>query len=46
MTRAHVFPVLLIALDVIAAGVYAFDGDVRRTVYWMAAAILAVVVTF
>lgn len=40
------FPALLIALDVGAAVVYAFDGDVRRVVYWLAAAILTATVTF
>ena len=46
MTRAQIFPALMIALDVFAAVVYAAEGDVRRTVYWMAAAILTVTVTF
>jgi len=46
MTRAHVFPALLIALDVGAAVVYGLEGDWRRTIYWTAAAVLTVVVTF
>ena len=46
MTRAHVFPAALIALDIAAAAVYALDGDVRRVVYWLAAAILTAAVTF
>ena len=46
MSRSQVFPVLLIALDVGAAAIYAVDGDVRRVVYWLAAAVLTAVVTF
>ena len=41
-----VFPVILIALDVAAAGVYLAHGDVRRWIYWMAAATLTATVTF
>jgi len=40
------FPTILIVLDVLAAIVYAFVGDVRLTVYWIAAAVLTVCVTF
>ena len=40
------FPTLLIVLDVAAAIVYELDGDVRRTVYWIAAAVLTVTVTW
>ena len=46
MSRAQVFPALLIVLDVAAAVVYALDADVRRCVYWLAAAVLTAVVTF
>ncbi len=41
-----VFPVLLIALDVAAAVVYATFGDWRRFIYWLAAATLTATVTF
>ena len=41
-----VFPSILIALDVCAAGVYAAYGDWRRFIYWMAAAALTATVTF
>lgn len=37
---------MMIALSVGAAGVYAFDGDWRRVVYWLAAAALTASVTF
>ena len=46
MTRAQAFPAALIVLDVAAAVVYAVDGDVRRVVYWLAAAVLTFVVTW
>jgi hypothetical protein len=46
MTRAQVFPALLIALDLGAAVVYGAAGDARRCVYWLAAAVLTTVVTF
>ncbi len=46
MTRAQVFPALLIVLDLLAAAVYALDADLRRAVYWFAAAVLTLVVTF
>lgn len=41
-----VFPVLLIALDVAAAVVYAACGDWRRCIYWISAATLTATVTF
>lgn len=41
-----IFPVVLIALDVCAAVVYACLGDVRHAVYWLSAAVLTVCVTF
>lgn len=40
------FPTLLIILDGAAALVYALDGDWRRSIYWLAAAILTATVTF
>jgi 5-enolpyruvylshikimate-3-phosphate synthase len=46
MTRAQAFPALLIVLDVCAACVYAVEADVRRAVYWAAAAVLTAAVTF
>jgi hypothetical protein len=35
-----------LVLGLAAAGVYALDADVRRAVYWTAAAVLTFVVTF
>lgn len=46
MTRAHVFPAILVVLDVGAAVVYAIEADPRRCIYWLAAAVLTVVVTW
>jgi len=41
-----IFPIVLIVLDVCAAGVYACIGDVRHAVYWLSAAVLTATVTF
>lgn len=42
----YIFPVMLIILDVGAAVVYLFNGDVKKAIYWAAAAVLNVCVTF
>jgi len=39
------FPIILIVLDVCAGIVYGLNGDYRRLVYWMAAAVLTITVT-
>lgn len=41
-----IFPVALILLDLGAAFVYGINGDVRKVIYWIAAAILNITVTF
>ena len=41
-----IFPCILIALDLGAAVVYGISGDWRKTVYWLAAAVLNAAVTF
>jgi hypothetical protein len=41
-----VFPTILIVLDVVASVVYALNGDVRRAIYWFAAAVLTAAITF
>lgn len=46
MKAEYFFPLLLIVLDVGAASVYAFSGDIKKAVYWVAAAVLNVCVTF
>ncbi len=42
----HIFPLLLIALDIGAAVMYAKNGDHKEAVYWVAAAVLNICVTF
>ena len=46
MKQQYIFPLLLIALDIGAAVIYGFSGDLRKVVYWIAAAVLNVTVTF
>lgn len=41
-----VFPTILIVLMGASSIVYAFDGDWRKSVYWLAGAILNVCVTY
>ncbi len=41
----RIFPSLLIALDLGASGLYAWNADYRRAVYWLAAAVLTLTVT-
>ena len=42
----YIFPTTLIILDLGAAFMYALNKDFKMTVYWIAAAILNVCVTF
>lgn len=42
----YIFPLLLILLDVGAAVTYAVQKDYKKAVYWLAAAVLNVTVTF
>ena len=42
----QIFPIVLIALDVAAAAVYAANGDAKKAIYWIAAAVLNICVTF
>ena len=46
MKKEYIFPLILIALDLGAAAVYGYSGDYKKCVYWIAAAILSVTVTF
>lgn len=41
----YIFPIVLIALDIGAAVVYAAYHDLRMAVYWFAAAVLNIAVT-
>lgn len=42
----QIFPLVLIALDLCAAIVYALNKDAKMATYWVAAAILNICVTF
>ena len=42
----YIFPLALITLDLCAAAVYAAQRDWRKAIYWVAAAVLNVTVTF
>ena len=42
----YIFPVLLIIFDVGAAIVYSINKEYKMAVYWLAAAVLNITVTF
>lgn len=44
--KQYIFPSILILLDIAAGIVYGFQGDYRKLIYWFAAAILNMAVTF
>ena len=44
--KQYIFPIALILLDVGAAAVYGLEGDARKVIYWLAAAVLNITVTF
>lgn len=46
INRKYIFPTILIALDLGAAILYGTGGDWKKTVYWIAAAVLNAAVTF
>lgn len=46
MKSEYIFPLILILLDVGAAIMYAANKDYKKSVYWLAAAVLNVTVTF
>lgn len=41
-----IFPTILMALQFVAAIPYAIEGDVRMTVYWIAAGVLTLDLTY
>jgi len=41
-----ILPTILILINVLSAIVYAFNGDWRKTIYWLAAATLTTVITY
>jgi hypothetical protein len=46
MKKEYIFPLLLIIFDIGAAVVYLYQKDYKKTVYWIAAAVLSITVTF
>ncbi len=46
MKTTYIFPTLLIALDIGAAVMCGVSGDLKKAVYWTAAAVLNAAVTF
>lgn len=42
----YIFPIILIILDMGAAVIYGVEGDIRKVIYWVAAAVLNAAVTF
>ena len=46
MKAEYIFPTALIIIDLCASGVCAFGGDIKRAIYWIAAAVLNACVTF
>ena len=42
----QIFPSILILLDILAAIVYGCHGDLRKVIYWSAAAVLSAAVTY
>lgn len=46
MKKEYIFPSLLILLDVASGIVCLTQGDIKKTIYWIAAAVLNAAVTF
>jgi hypothetical protein len=47
LSPGRMFPTILIILDLCAAGEQFFiTGDIRKAIYWIAAAVLTVAVTY
>lgn len=46
MNAARAFPIAIIALSACAGVVYFITGDWRKGVYWTAAAVIGISVTF
>ena len=44
--KKYIFPLALIILDFAAAIVYAIQKDYKKAIYWVAAAVLNITVTF
>ena len=46
LNETKIFPLMLILLNFGAGSVYACNGDLKKIIYWTAAAILNICVTF
>lgn len=46
MKKEHIFPLLLIILDIGASVIYACNGDWKKAIYWISASLLNITVTF
>ena len=46
MKSTYIFPIAMIALDIGAAIVYIVNKEYKKSVYWIAAAVLNAAVTF
>lgn len=46
MINPRVLPTMMIVLSILAAAGYAVNGDIRKTIYWAAAAVLNITVTY
>ena len=44
--KQYLFPSMLILLQIGASVVCGFDGDWRKMIYWLSAAVLNIAVTF
>jgi len=43
---SRIFPTILIVLDIAAGVIYFCNNDIRRSIYWIAAAVLTATVTY
>ena len=46
MTKEKILPLTLIVIQLMSAILYTITGDGRKVVYWIAAAVLNIAVTF
>ena len=46
MIDPRIMPSVLIAIDVMASVIYLSHGDIKKCIYWIAAAVLTASVTF
>ena len=46
MKHTQIFPTVLMSLDILSGAVCAWNGDWRKAIYWLAAAVLTASVTY